>query len=175
MKGLVLDQLVQFIRERHDLAFAESLLASLALPSGGAFTSVGTYDASEMESIVAAYAERTGTPRAEALRAFGAWLFPRLAGRYAPVLGGVTGTFELLRVLDGVIHVEVRKLYPDAELPSFETVDRGPDALEVRYRSSRRLEDLAEGLMRGASAHFGERIDIARRDEGDATLFTLRR
>ena len=56
----------------------------------------------------------------------------------------------------GKTHGEVRKLYPDAELPTFTCDTSTPGRLTMLYRSSRPFADLAEGLIAGCVAHFGE-------------------
>jgi len=78
-----------------------------------------------------------------------------------------------------VIHVEVLKLYPDAEVPHFEVLDRTDDRLVLLYESTRHFCDLAEGLMHACAIHFGETIDIAREalpaDIGSRERFVLTR
>lgn len=175
MKGIILDKLVCFFEERHGLAFREALLSEPGLESGGAYTAVGTYGTDELETLVDRYCRQTSTDRAAALKLFGEWLFPQLASRFHAVGGDPGGTFELLSVLHNVIHVEVRKLYDDAELPSFEVLERGADRMRVRYESSRRLQDFAEGLILGAVGYYGERIDVGREEREDATEFILER
>lgn len=63
-----------------------------------------------------------------------------------------------------MIHAEVRKLYPGADVPvfQFETPTGGAahDALIIHYRSKRRLCMLAEGFIEGASDQFAERVTI---------------
>ena len=175
MKGLILDQLLDFLRESAGENFVQGLLDGLELPSGGAYTSVGTYDSDELVRIVGAYCEATGTEPAAAVRAFGEWVFPKLACKHFRAHPDPGGTFGLLRILHGVIHVEVRKLYPDAELPEFETADLDPDRLEVRYRSKRAFADLAHGLIVGCANHYGERIEIDQQTGDAETVFTLTR
>lgn len=46
-------------------------------------------------------------------------------------------------------------LYPDAELPSFKVEQRTPTRLVLKYRSPRRMVDLAEGLILGSARQFG--------------------
>lgn len=85
------------------------------------------------------------------------------------------GTRELLGVLDGLIHVEVRKLYPDAELPRFEARVMEDGSLDVEYRSARGLADFAEGLMLGSIKWFGESLVLARADQTDGSVrFNMR-
>ena len=81
--------------------------------------------------------------------------------------------------MDGFIHVEVRKLYPDATLPRIETERTGKDGLIVTYRSDRHLGDVAEGLIQGAIDHFGnsgtiERLDIAGQGDEQCVRFTVK-
>ena len=89
----------------------------------------------------------------------------------------MSDSFSFLKTIDEVVHIEVRKLYPDAELPSFETVEAGPAHLQMTYRSPRCLGDFAEGLMEGCFAHFGENVSLTRVDEaaGRVVRFDLRR
>jgi hypothetical protein len=80
--------------------------------------------------------------------------------------------------VEGYIHVEVRKLYPDAEFPSFRTHARNNSTLEIDYRSCRPLAPLAEGLILGASDYFREPVSVDQRRHEDAggsfVRFTIR-
>ena len=83
-----------------------------------------------------------------------------------------------LERVENVIHVEVKKLYPDAELPSFECTREGPDRVVMVYRSPRRLSDLAAGLIEGCAEHYGEALDVTRDDlsgDGQIVRFTITR
>jgi hypothetical protein len=68
--------------------------------------------------------------------------------------------------------VEVRKLYPDAELPQFEVRRFGADCLEMIYRSTRPFADLAAGLIAGCVSHFQEEIAVERHLLTDGTQGT---
>lgn len=68
----------------------------------------------------------------------------------------------MLREVDRHIHVEVKKLYPDAELPVFYYHDIDESRLQLTYESSRNLPDLAEGLIEGCANHFNEQLQIDR-------------
>ena len=63
----------------------------------------------------------------------------------------------------------MRKLYPEAELPSFECDTSQPGCLRLTYRSTRPFAGLAEGLIRGCVAHFKEAADIEVEDLSDGT------
>jgi hypothetical protein len=79
--------------------------------------------------------------------------------------------------IDGYVHGEVKKLYPDAEFPRFEVAAPARGRLELADSSTLPLADLAEGLIRGCIAHFGNRVDVRRVDppdgSGHAARFSL--
>ena len=58
--------------------------------------------------------------------------------------------------------MEVLKLAPDSELPTFQHERLSDDSMTMIYRSKRCFADLAQGLMEGCAKHFDEDIDIAR-------------
>jgi hypothetical protein len=62
-------------------------------------------------------------------------------------------------------------------LPSFVCETPRPGSLQVTYRSTRPFAVLAEGLIRGCVAHYGEVIDIDMEDlsggTGTAARFLL--
>jgi hypothetical protein len=71
---------------------------------------------------------------------------------------------DLFRRINTYVHGEVQKLYPDAEFPAFDVRSPEPGRLELGYHSSRPLADLAEGLIRGCIAHFGQPIQVERHE-----------
>ena len=98
---------------------------------------------------------------------------------YPDVVQHVDDSFGLVATIDNHIHVEVRKLYPDADLPSFSHEFIGPDELHLLYESERGMADLAEGLLLGCFAHFREDVVLGREDlsegAGMRVAFTMRR
>ena len=74
---------------------------------------------------------------------------------HAEVLANADDILDMLAHLDGDIHVQVKKLYPDADLPRFTVLSRTDSTMRLQYYSERELYALAEGLMDAAAAHFG--------------------
>jgi hypothetical protein len=165
MKGVVFTEFLDMVRTAHSDDLLDAVLEEAAPANGGAYTSVGTYDHQEMARLVVAYAKHAQTTPPAALRAFGTYLLGRFHERF-PQFFAVDGVFSFLATVERVIHVEVRKLYPDAELPELTVIARDDAAMTLLYRSSRHLEDLAEGLILGAIAHFGERLRVERQPGG---------
>jgi hypothetical protein len=176
MKGIVFTEFVEMVENQFTWQVAESIIEECNLESGGAYTSVGTYDHDEIIRLVGALSRRTQIGQTELVKAFGKYLFGRFSTLYAPLFAGVNSAFDFISSVDKVIHVEVRKLYPDAELPTLEARTNAEGALEVRYRSSRPFADLAEGLIIGCAEYFEEDLMIKRRpleDGSNGCVFVL--
>jgi hypothetical protein len=179
MKGIVFTEFLEMVEERFSPTVADRIVSAANLPSGGAYTAVGSYDHGEMWGLVIELGKATSTPVPHLMRAFGEHLFHRFTLGYPTLFQGVKTAFDFLQGLESVVHAEVRKLYPDSELPRFDIPERSADRLVMVYRSSRHFADLAEGLLRGCGKHFGEALEIVREDlpaeHGSAARFTLTR
>ena len=178
MKGVVFTEFVEFTEERFGLGVADDMIARCTLPSGGAYTAIGTYDHRELVKMVGQLSALTGEPSSELLRGFGMHLLKRFASSF-PAFFSHASLFDFLHRVDDHIHVEVRKLYPDAELPAFTCEQPEPHRLVMIYQSHRGMADLAEGLIAGAIAHFRESVQLQRddlaADNPQRTRFTLTR
>ncbi len=180
MKGIVFTKFLEMVEQTWSEDFADELIEAVDLPSGGAYTAVGTYPHTEMVSLLVELSARTGVPIPELLRTYGRFLFGQFVTLYPGFFKGTSSSLDFAASIEDVIHVEVRKLYPDAELPSFKVIERTPDRLRLRYQSDRHLGDLAQGLMEACITHFGEsdRVVLTREnmdEEGAPVCFTLQR
>ena len=177
MKGVVFTEFLEMVESKFSADVADQIIEESELPSGGIYTTVGTYDHDEMCSLVEALGKHTGLSTPELLRAFGEYLFGRFEAGYPAFFESTTSALEFLSKVDDYIHVEVRKLYPDAELPSFECHTPESGRLERTYRSTRPVAALAEGLIRGCIAHYGQPVDMEIEDlsngEGTSARFVL--
>jgi Haem-NO-binding len=179
MKGVVFTEFLNFADEKFGATQVETAILAAQLPSGGAYTTVGTYPTGELVSILGQLSERTRLTLPELLTGFGKHLFAALATRYAPIVAHYGDSLSLLEAIQSVIHAEVLKLYQDAELPTFTHERRGPDELILIYQSERGLGLLVDGLLEGCFAHFGEAYTQQREDlsqgENRRVKFHLRR
>ncbi len=177
MKGFVFREFINMVDSMFGEVESDALIASCDLPSGGAYTSVGTYDYQEMVTLVSGLAKRTEMPVPDLLQQFGNFLFDRLLAAYPDFFTDDQPLFGFLRDVEDRIHVEVAKLYPDAELPKFEYRSDAPNRFEIVYRSCRPLGDLCLGLLEGSVRHFGDDVMILKepmpQDDDNATRFTL--
>ncbi|RJG02529.1 heme NO-binding domain-containing protein [Noviherbaspirillum sedimenti] len=179
MKGIVFREFIEMVEEHFSPETADKIISSSNLSTAGAYTTVGTYDHREIIELVGHLSKTTGLQPPELLRAFGARLFKRFSELYPSHFAALHSTFDFLRILDSKIHIEVKKLYPDAELPSFQHDFPEPDRMILVYNSRRPFADLAEGLIGGCIDHFRETIALAREDllcaDGTRVRFTLTR
>jgi hypothetical protein len=113
-----------------------------------------------LQALVAALAQRTGDGAPDILERFGRHLCLRFVELYPAFFRNKACLFDFLVSVHDNIHVEVKKLYPDAEFPTFFTHARTGSRLELDYRSCRPLAALAEGLILGAADHFREPVGI---------------
>ncbi len=162
MKGMVFTELLGFVEQTYGADAVDDLIEASDLPSGGAYTAVGTYDHKEMQSLVTTLSAQSHKPPNELLGLFGQHLIGRFKASFPDFFKTAATLFDFLESIDRHIHVEVRKLYPDAELPEFRAERLGDGAMHLDYRSSRPFEALASGLILGAAQIYGETVRIER-------------
>lgn len=154
MKGIVFTEFLDMVELHHGLEVLDAVLQAAAPANGGAYTAVGTYDWRELVALVDALVAHRGGSPAEVLRAYGRHLFPILAARFPAFLRAHDSAVDLLASVETIIHPEVQKLHPDAELPHFATTPT-TTGLALEYASERPLGEFARGMIEGCLAHFG--------------------
>ncbi len=168
MKGMVFTEFLEMVEDEFGWEVADEIIEESNLPSGGAYTSVGTYPHTEMVSLVVNLSKKTEVAVPDLLKAYGRYLFKRFNDAYGTFFENVESTFDFLQKIENYIHVEVLKLYPEAELPSFDYERPSENQLVMFYKSERPFADFAEGLIQGCILHFGESITIEREDLNEA-------
>jgi len=179
MKGVIFTELLAMADEHLDPEVVEEVIDAADLPSGGAYTSIGTYSFSELQSLAVGFAGRMELPLGVVLHTFGNHLFEYFLRSHGKFFSDIHDTYDLLQRIEDEIHIEVRKLFPDAELPTFACSEPILGELLLEYRSTRCLADLAAGMIEAAIRHYGESITVTSKDlsggQGSHVVFTLRR
>ncbi len=158
MKGIIFTEFLGFVRENHGEEMVDDIIEASELPNAGAYTAVGTYHHGEMLTLCGALSERTGQPVAALVRIFGDHLSGAFARSHPAFFERAGNLFDFLESIEAHIHVQVRKLYPDADLPSFTVEQRTPTRIVLLYRSPRRMGHLSEGLIQGSARHYGVQV-----------------
>jgi hypothetical protein len=162
MKGIIFNLLEEVVTTHLGEKAWDGILESSGVD--GAYTSLGNYPEEEFASLLGALSRQGGKSDREALKWFGQLAMPHLADRYPEFFNAHKDMRSFLLSLNDVIHAEVRKLYPGAEVPVFEFETPGgtnaPDTLVMHYRSKRKLCQLAEGFIAGAAERFEEHVTV---------------
>jgi len=178
MKGIVFTEFLEMVEDRFGFSIVDQIIEGSDLSSGGVYTAVGTYDSSEMFSLVGQLSARSGIPVSELLRVYGQHLFTRFASGYGHFFSKVEDSFQFLEQIENYIHIEVRKLYPDAELPHIHTQRLNANTLELFYTSERKMGHFALGLIEGCGLHYSENYSISMENvnqSGSEVKFTIAR
>lgn len=168
MKGMVFVGLIDWCDELLGAVDTELMLQRLNLPSGAAYTQVGSYNSEEFKTLFQTLARTTGRDPADLIQSFGKYLFAALAAGHQHFLLDYKDLLSMLEAIESIIHPEVLKLYPEAELPSFQTERLDECHLRMTYHSMRGLPHLAAGLIEGAAKYYKEsvKVQIELLDEG---------
>lgn len=164
MKGIVFTEFLEMVEQAHGYEMVDRLLTENELPSGGFYTTIGTYEHKEMVTLVVDLGKKTKTPVPTLLHAFGQYLFGTFQKGYPTFFSASKNAFDFLESIEKYIHVEVKKLYPDAQLPRFKTQRLGKKTLEMIYYSDRSMADFALGLIEKTFEHYKEEATIERTD-----------
>ena len=148
MKGVIFNLLQEVVTRAHGEDVWDSMLDASGL--AGAYTSLGSYPDEDLQKLVDAACEARASSPSDVLRWFGREAIPLLADRYGTFFAGHTSTRPFILSVNSIIHPEVRKVYPGADVPVFEFHDAADGALLVGYQSARKLCALAEGFIEGA-------------------------
>lgn len=156
VKGIIFNLLEEVVTEAHGAATWDGLLDAAELD--GAWTAIGSYPDAQLFALVGAASTALGIPGDDVVRWFGRSAMPLLYGRYAAVFDPHADARSFVLTLNDVIHPEVRKLFPGADVPDFDFDASTAGRLVMTYRSARAMCSLAEGLLQGAADHWQQDV-----------------
>lgn len=160
MKGIVFTEFLEMVEDKFSPEVADDIIEQANLVSGGAYTSVGTYHHSELISMVVQLSQTTDIDVKALIEVFGEYMLNRFTELYPSFFENVPNCFDFLDQIENHVHIEVKKLYPDAELPTFTTTRPNAQQLIMEYQSQRPFAPLAEGLINGTIAFYKEDINV---------------
>jgi hypothetical protein len=158
VKGIVFNLLEEVVcRDYGDDAWDKVLDAAGV---DGAYTSLGGYPDADLFALVGAASSALDKPPDQIVRWFGREALPLLASNYPQFFETHASARPFILTLNDIIHPEVRKLYPGADVPVFDFDTTSDEVLLMGYTSARHLCSFAEGLVEGAADHYGEKASI---------------
>ena len=173
MKGIIFTEFMAHVETHHGAMFLDDVIESCDAETKGAYTSVGTYPCMELVKLISVYSAKSGVDIPEIITGFGKQLAFIFKHRF-PQYFEDADYFDFIEDVENKIHVDVLKLYPNAELPQFKTISRDDTTLVVDYISARKLEHLALGLFQGTADHFQETISVSMQPRTDAETHVVR-
>ncbi|QCX39916.1 hypothetical protein FF125_16265 [Aureibaculum algae] len=178
MKGIVFTEFLDLVEAKFGLEMVDKIINESDLESNGAYTAVGTYSFSEMLQLLQHLSENTGISKDDLLLVYAEHFFAVLAESYPGLIETYKDPIEMLASIENHIHIEVRKIYPDAELPTFEILERTDNSLIMIYKSSRAMHYFGLGLMNKTFEHFNSSATINLekiKEDGTEVKFTIQK
>ncbi len=158
MKGVIFAFLADMVEDKFGLEAWDSILHETNLD--GIYVSADTYDDEQLFRLVEAASAKTGIDADDLIRSFGKYSFGKFQQMHPDFCNPNFSLKQFLLTVDNVIHVEVKKLHPDAILPSFKYDEISDNELSMFYNSPRKLCILAEGLIAGAAEFYGTEYEL---------------
>lgn len=178
MKGIVFTEFLDLVDQTFSPDITEEMIIKAAPKSGGVYTATSTYDHQELIDMVVILSGMSKLSVRDLVKSFGQHLFRVFSDSFPVKVNPKQELFEFLESVENYIHVEVRKLYPDAALPTITCTRQQDDVMDLQYASKCPFADLAEGLIEESASHFKTSISLRRIDDGkanDAATFTIKK
>lgn len=175
---MVFTEFIEFVEDKFGFEVSNEIIISSDLESGGIYTAVGTYDFQELVNLVTNLNRLTEIPINALLETFGDHLFYRFVEMYPQFMDNNISFFKFISQIDKYIHVEVLKLYPDAQLPIINVNSYQDDCIKLIYKSNRKMSFFALGLLKAASDYFKTPVHIEMefiKEDGAEVQFILRK
>lgn len=160
MKGILFTGFLELVESKFGFEMVDTIITKSELPSNGAYTAVGTYSFGEMLSLLTNLSNETGIAIDDLLLVYGEHFFSVVEDSYPEFLKQYKDPLDMLSSIENHIHVEVQKIYPDAELPTFDIIERTDDSLVMVYKSSRAMHSFGRGLMNKTFEYFNKKASI---------------
>ncbi|SHN09205.1 heme NO-binding domain-containing protein [Polaribacter sp. KT 15] len=160
MKGIVFTEFLDLVEEKFGIEMVDKIISKSTLESEGVYTSIGTYSFSEMLQLLKHLSENTNISIDNLLLVYAEHFFSVIENSYPGLLATYKDPIEMISSIEDHIHIEVRKIYPDAELPTFIVEEKTEDSLVLIYKSSRAMHHFGLGLMNKTFEHFNSTANI---------------
>ena len=159
MKGIIFNIAENYIIEKHGYETLKEIVTACSLETKEPFVGPNTYPDADLLEIVGKAVDILKTDLASFLKSLGHYSFRQLSDRHPNFVEGYTHPKDFLLTVEGVIHMEVRKLYEESKLPTFQYQDLGENELIITYFSERKLYPFVDGLIDGVVDYFGYKAE----------------
>ena len=160
MKGIVFTEFMDLVENEFGYEMVDRIILDSKVPSNGAYTSIGTYPFAEIVKLMRHLSRNTNIQTDELLYMYGRHFFSVLLKSYPHFIERLDSAFQFFESVDRYIHVEVKKHYPDVELPRFKTRRLHENQLEIIYTSDYKIANFAQGLIDSSMEYYGKKGSI---------------
>jgi hypothetical protein len=160
LKGIIFSEFLNLVEAKFGLETVDEIIEKSDLESEGIYTSIGTYSFSEMLQLLNHLSSKTNILIDDLLLIYAEHFFSVIEDSYPGLLASYKDPIEMISSIENHIHVEVRKIYPDAELPTFIVKEKNKNSLIMIYKSSRAMHHFGLGLMNKTFEYFNSKASI---------------
>mgnify|MGYP001310176391 FL=1 len=160
MKGIVFTVLLELVEDRFGLETVDHIITNSELESNGIYTSIGSYSFSELSQLLQHLSESTQISVDNLLLLLGEHFFDVAEKSYPELMSSYKNPIEMISSIENHIHIEVKRIYPDADLPTFKVIEKTENLLIIDYKSSRAMCYFSLGLMNKTFEFFNSTATI---------------
>ena len=117
MKGIIFAEFLELVEDSFGLEVCQKMLDENQ--NDGVYTSVGTYDHHDLIKLIVSLSKLTGVSIEDLQEIYGKSVFITLFNSMPGLEGKSDSTFGFIKSVEEYIHIEVKKLYPNATPPRF--------------------------------------------------------
>ncbi|CAH0525626.1 heme NO-binding domain-containing protein [Vibrio hippocampi] len=167
MKGIIFTEFMELVEDKFGLEVLDEVLEMSG--DEGIYTAVGSYDHNDLVKLIVNLSKKTKIDPATLQQVFGQTVFKTLLASIPETasIGQSHSTFQFIRHVEDYIHVEVKKLYSDAQPPKFYFISETETEMVMDYQSARCMSNVCLGLIEGCATHFGETITVDMSPQSD--------
>ncbi|MCY9870574.1 heme NO-binding domain-containing protein [Vibrio barjaei] len=176
MKGIIFTEFMELVEEKFGLEVLDEVLEMSG--DEGIYTAVGSYDHRDLVKLIVNLSKKTDIAPDTLQQVFGQTVFKALLASIpeSASIGQSASTFQFIRHVEDYIHVEVKKLYADAEPPKFHFISETETEMVMDYQSARCMSNVCLGLIEGCATYFGETLEVKmspQTEDGSVVRFSL--
>ena len=158
MKGIIFTEFLTIVENQFGLDISQQMLDNAN--DSGIYTAIGSYDHRQLIKLIMSLSHITNIPASQLQQTYGRLVFPVLL-RALPIPDIETdNTFRFIEKVEQYIHLEVKKLYPDATPPKFIFSDQTQSTMTMDYHSARCMGYVCMGLLEGCADYFNQSLTI---------------
>jgi hypothetical protein len=154
MKAFIVTSMVDMLDRQHGAGEVDAILAKAGLESLRGADPNDNLPVQHMVRLSMVAAETLNTEVDDLVEQFGWYIFGVLVIEF-PDQVSQPDFHAFLQAVNTKIHPEMRRRFPNAEVPTVTVAEVQGDSILVRYASKRPFTRLACGIISAASAHFG--------------------